>query len=282
MFANTRMYSVSPAAAAAWRHLFTLVIEASGMQVSILEYPAPAPLEELWRRPDQAAVFMCGLPFSRTQPPPVLLAAPVPAATEFAGRPEYFSEFVVRRDDPAQSLADTYGRRLALTVPESQSGCAAALSHCMTQHSVEPRSAPLFAEIVAPTITPLGALSAVVEGDADVAPIDAYAMRLLAHFRPEVAARVRVVARTAATPIPPLVASSSALEPLAHAFARVHDLPAAHGALQELQLRRFARPDPGAYTALRDAYRAATAYWRTHRLAARTHPAFDPLTFVVR
>jgi len=34
---------------------------------------------------------------------------------------------------------------------------------------------PLYGEVITPKITPLGAMSAVIEGAADVAPIDSYA-----------------------------------------------------------------------------------------------------------
>ena len=64
----------------------------------MVDYPAPAPLEDLWLRTDQAAVFMCGLPYSLAEPRPVLIAAPVPSPAEFLGAPQYWSDFVVRKD----------------------------------------------------------------------------------------------------------------------------------------------------------------------------------------
>jgi len=158
MIANARMYAVSPEAAGRWRALLTAIVAASGISVDVIEHPAPAPLEDLWRRTDQGAVFMCGLPFSRSVPQPVLMAAPVPSPAEYGGEPRYWSELVVRRDSGYRSVSDTFGGRLALTVPGSQSGCVAALSFFMSAE----REPPLFAEVIAPTVTPLGALSAVV------------------------------------------------------------------------------------------------------------------------
>jgi ABC-type phosphate/phosphonate transport system substrate-binding protein len=91
---------------------------------------------------------MCGLPFSRAEPQPVLMAAPVPSPPEFENLPQYWSDFVVREDSAFRTLDDTYGGRIAFTVPDSQSGCLAALSHFM---SVAQRDMPLFREVIAPT-----------------------------------------------------------------------------------------------------------------------------------
>jgi ABC-type phosphate/phosphonate transport system substrate-binding protein len=268
--ANARMYSVSPEVAALWRGLLSAIIEQSGVPAAVIDYPAPAPLAELWKRADKAAVFMCGLPFSRANPQPLLVAAPVPSAPEFHGLPQYWSDLVVRDDSAFRTLEDTYGGRLALTVPDSQSGCLAALYHFM---SVTQREMPLFREVIAPTITPLGNLTAVLEGAADVAPIDAYALRLLRAYRPELTARIRIVATTAPTPIPPLVASH-AIPALQAAFLEAHQIDSIKPLMEKLLLQRFARPDVGAYDVLRQRFEATMNYWRQHPIAASVHPAF--------
>lgn len=213
---------------------------------------------------------MCGLPFSRAEPQPVLVAAPVPSSREFQGQPQYWSDFVVRADSAYRTLEDTFGARIAFTVPDSQSGCLAALSHFM---SLAPRATPLYREVIAPTITPQGNVTAVVEDRADVAPIDAYALRLLRAYRPDLTARIRVVAKTASTPIPPLIASQ-ALPALQAAFLEAHQIDSIKPLMGKLLLQGFARPDPGAYGVLKKRCVAAMEYWRAHPIAASVHPAF--------
>lgn len=283
MIANARMYSVSPAVGRLWHGLLSAVIATAGLPIEWLEHPAPAPLADLWRRADLAAVFMCGLPFSRTRPQPVLIAAPVPSPPAFGGEACYWSEFVVRSDSGFGAVADTFGSRLALTVPDSQSGCSAALSYFSSPEflSLDRRGGglPPFAEIVAPTITPLGAVDAVIRGAADMAPIDAYALSLLRAHRPDLAAQLRVVGRTVPTPLPPLVASPAMaaggrLEALAAALLAAHTDAALAPLMEGLLLRRFARPDPAAYDDLRRRFAAASQFWRLHPLAAVIHPAF--------
>ena len=291
MIANARMYSVSTEAGAAWRALLSEMVAQAGVPATVIDYPPPAPLEDLWLRTDQAAVFMCGLPYSRAEPPPVLIAAPVPSPAEFRGAPQYWSDFVVREDSAFRMVQDTFGRRIAFTVPGSQSGCAAALTYLMAAHR-EPAAdaaaltplreslpAPLFSEIIAPTITPLGALAAVVNGAADIAPIDSYALRLLRKYRPELASAVRVVGQTMPTPIPPLVASATPASEkeraaLRTAFLEAHQSASLKSLMDELLLLGFVRPHASAYAVLRERFDTATAYWRSHRLAAHTHPAF--------
>jgi ABC-type phosphate/phosphonate transport system substrate-binding protein len=279
--ANARMYSVSAEAGAVWRNLLSAIIAQAGVPTTVIDHPAPAPLEELWLRNDQAAVFMCGLPYSRTEPQPVLIAAPIPSPAEFHGTPHYWSDFVVRKGSAFREVRDTFGNRIAFTVPGSQSGCVAALTYLMSVHreAPAPLQTPLFSEIIAPTITPMGALTAVVDGTADTAPIDSYALRLLGKYRPDLASEVRVVGRTVPTPIPPLVASAAAaseeeLAALRSAFLEAHQSATLKPLMNELLLQRFAHPHPGSYDMLRDNFDTAAAYWRSHRLAAHSHPAF--------
>jgi hypothetical protein len=270
MIANARMYSVSPEAAVLWRGLLAAVIEHAGLDVTLLEHTEPAPIDELWQRPDKAAVFMCGLPFSRSDPRPELIAAPVPSPSDFRGLAQYWSEFVVRKDSAFQTIEDTFGGRIALTVPDSQSGCLAALHYLMTAAD----RFPPYSEVITPKVTPLGAMSAVIEGAADVAPIDSYAFCLLQKYRWDLASQLRTIGRTARTPVPPLVASRAGLEPLKSAFLEAHRIAAIVPLMAGLLLERFVRPEPGSYDALRSNFETVTRYWRDRPLAATVHPAF--------
>jgi ABC-type phosphate/phosphonate transport system substrate-binding protein len=273
VIANARMYGVTAAAAQAWHDLLSQLARRARLPLEIIEHAAPAPISELWARRDMGAVFMCGLPFSRMQPRPYLLAAPVPSPVEFRAAPIYWSEFVVRSDSPYRAVSDTCGGRIAFTSPESQSGFAAPLQYLRQLGGKR----PLYAEIIAPQITPQGALAAVIEHRADVAAIDAYSLCLQRRFSPELSAGIRVLARTEPRPIAPLVASTP-LESLAQAFEQAHQDAALQPLLQNLCLQRFVRPDPERYQALRQEFEATLAYWRAQPLAGSAHPEFAELT----
>jgi ABC-type phosphate/phosphonate transport system substrate-binding protein len=276
MIANARMYSVSAAAAESWRQLFLSVALRAGVALEVVEHMPPAPIAQLWERPDKAAVFMCGLPYSRSAPRPQLLAAPVPSAAVFGGLPEYWSEFVVRADSPLQTLDDSFGGRIAFTTAESQSGFAAPLHYLAGLEPARGSRQPLFDEVIAPQLTPLGALQAVADGLADIAPIDSYALSLMHHFQPTLVARVRSVARSAPRPIPPLVASVGAPAVLGDAFLSAHENPQLQGRLAQLLLQRFVRPEADAYDGLRAEFESALQYWRERPLARSVHAGFAP------
>jgi ABC-type phosphate/phosphonate transport system substrate-binding protein len=271
MIANARMYAVSPHAAELWRALLDALIEQAQLPIDLIEHPPPLPIADLWARDDKAAVFMCGLPFSRAEPQPVPIAAPVPSPIEFADEPRYWSDLVVRTDSAFRELRDTFGHRIAFTSPDSQSGYGAALSYLT---GVGDRY-PLFSEIIAPQITPLGALTAVLNGAVEVAPIDSYALRLLQRFRPELTSQVRIVASTAPRPIPVLVASHRGLERLQSAFLEAHLNASTKALMEPLLLRRFEVPIASAYDVLRKELGAAARFWSAHPLAAVIHPAFS-------
>jgi ABC-type phosphate/phosphonate transport system substrate-binding protein len=270
VIANARMYSVSARAALKWGVLLSAVSKAAGLNIDVIEHSAPNPIDELWRRTDMAAVFMCGLPFSRSQPRPFLVAAPIPSPAEFEGRPEYWSEWVVHRDSAFDSIEGTFGGRLALTAPNSQSGYAAALQYLMPYGS----DLPLYREVIAPTMNPLGAVNVVVSRAADIAPIDAFAFALLREYRNDLTSQLRSIARTASTPIPALVASFSGLSALTDAFLIAHQDPALRMIMNDLLLDRFVQPDAGQYDALRINFETAASFWKVHRLAEIVNPVF--------
>jgi ABC-type phosphate/phosphonate transport system substrate-binding protein len=280
MIANARMYSVTPAVAELWRQLLGAIAAQAKVDLVFIEHPEPRPITELWRRRDLGAVFMCGLPFARSEPRPEVISAPVPAPAAYGGQPRYWSEFVVREDSGLHALEQTLGCRIAFTTPDSQSGCVAALCYFMDSASLSKTvgQKALYREVIAPQVTPLRALKAVIDGLADVAPIDSFAFHLMRRYRPELTRRVRVIAQTAPTAIPPIVASSPGLLSLETAFVEAHNDPSMRPLLQSLELERFVRPDSASYDLLRQRFKAATAYWATRPFAAAAHPAFAALS----
>ena len=270
MIANARMYAVTPPVALLWRRLLEGLAARAGEAIDVVDHAPPAPIAALWSRRDLAAVLMCGLPYSRAMPPPALVAAPVPALPEYGGKPHYWSAFVARAESGYRRLEESFGGRIAFTTPDSQSGFAAALHHLMAAGG----STPLYREIIAPAVTPLGALAAVREGRAEVAPIDGFVLDLLRRHAPELTAGLSVLAHTEPTAIPPFIASAPPTPALRRAFLDAHDDPALRLLLEALLLQRFAPARPEDYAPLQQRFATALAFWRRHKLAAITHPSF--------
>lgn len=261
MFANARMYALNPALAGAWRTLLEWVIARAGVEATVIDYPAPQPLAELWARADMACAFMCGYPFAQAQPQPQLLAAPLPSPERYGGRPMYCTDLVARADSGITTLADAWGQRLAFTTPESMSGYQAPRRFFAAAAAA--RGGKLFASVVGPLLTPRGVVDAVISGKADLGPLDSYAHDLLRRNEPQLAARLRVIASTPFTPIPALVGAAGmdrdVVERLRAALLEVEYAPALAEARACLLLRGFAQIAPSRYHAGIDAAAQADA-----------------------
>lgn len=229
LIANARMYSVAPKASASWRALLRWVIARASVDVKVIEHSYPIPISDLWARPDLGCVFMCGWPFAERAPRLRILAAPVPSPARYGGKPVYFSDLVVRAESPYQSIEDTFGARVAYTVEDSHSGYNALRHHLLAYRT--PARPTLYAERIGPLVTPKRVLEAIREGDADIGPVDSYAHDLLRAHDPEAASGVRVIATTAATPIPLLVASPDVSDEI---VARLRDALLAVGGAPDL------------------------------------------------
>lgn len=220
--ANARMYAVAPEAEAAWQALIAQVAAEAEVPLDYESYPAPQPLEVLWRRPDLGAVQMCGYPIAlgiaRVEP----IAAPIPALAWARGRAAYRSDLIVRADSPFRRLEDSFGHRVGWTVAHSHSGFN-ALRHHLLPHWRARGERPLFAESVGNLVTARAVLDAVLAGRIDIGPLDAYWHALIARHRPEIAAGIRVLESTELAPMPAFIAApglpGSAVARLRAAFA---------------------------------------------------------------
>lgn len=205
--ANARMYAVAPAAEEAWRLLIAQVAEEADVALDYVPHPAPQPLEHLWSRPDLGAVQMCGYPIAMQLAKVVALAAPIPAAPWAGGRAVYRSDLIVRADSPYKSLEDTFGGRVGWTVAHSHSGFN-ALRHHLLRHRGADRPM-LYRESVGNLITARRILDSVLDGTIDVGPLDAYWHMLIAKYRPELTAGLRVLQSTDLAPMPAFVAATA-------------------------------------------------------------------------
>ncbi|WP_420992228.1 phosphate/phosphite/phosphonate ABC transporter substrate-binding protein [Cupriavidus sp. 30B13] len=266
MIANARMYSVAAPVAQAWRELFARVARRAGVDLPYLEHAAPAPISALWARPDCGCVFMCGFPYVNAAVRPRLLAAPVPSPERYGQRPVYFTEFIVRADARAASLAETFGGRLAHMLPESNSGYNAP-RHFLLRHFLPRQPAPdagaLYHPAGTPTPTPNQVIDAVIAGHADVGVVDSYVLDLLRLHAPARMAQLRTLAVTPASPAPALVASPAASDSAAArirmALLDLHRDAGNAELLATLRLARFALVEDADYDVLAGYARAADA-----------------------
>ena len=249
MLVNARMYAVTRECKAAWRSVLDWVLG----QADYVDHDPPKLLSDLWARDDLACVMMCGLPFSRRDPQPAILAAPVPSVPHYGGKAVYWSDIAVRADSPMQTFEDTRGKRAGYTLKDSQSGYFAFRYHALRKF---PEEAYPYSRITGNLVNPRGVIQALLEGRIDVGPLDSYVHDLLRANDPAFAGQVRVIDTTEPTPMPPLVATatldSSTVMRLRQAFLAVRDEPSLAEARKTLLLDRFIVPDPMVYRVQRN------------------------------
>jgi ABC-type phosphate/phosphonate transport system substrate-binding protein len=255
------MYAVTAPVEGAWRELLAQVAREAAVPLSYLPYPAPQPLEELWSRGDLGAVFMCGYPIALGLAPVVPLAAPIPQAPWAQGKAVYRTDLIVRAEAPYRTIEDTFGGRAGWTVAHSQSGFNAFRHHLLGYRKAG--GPALYREMHGNLVTARNVLDAVREGRIDIGPLDAYWHLLIARHAPELTAGVRVLASTALTALPALVASagasSDAVTRLRAALTGAASRPWFAPLAQVLMIEGFVVLPPDAYRMLLDWDREARA-----------------------
>lgn len=212
------MYAVSEPAARAWYAILRRVSELTEVPLKIIDFPPPLPLEDLWSRSDLGAVFMCGYPFILAGQRHQLIAAPVPAPRRYGGRAVYYTDFIVHRDSPFTTLEQTFGKTIAWTVAHSHSGFNAVRFHLLNY--LKPGRNSLFSHSLGPVFTPHGAVQSILEGKADVAPLDSWVHDIWKSQGDSRISKIRVVESSVASPIPPLVASPHVSRNICDKFRR--------------------------------------------------------------
>lgn len=244
MLANARMYSVTPAAAEAWRAVIGWAAREAGVPVEFVEHSPPKLLSDLWARNDLGIVQMCGLPASLRKPAPTILAAPQPSLPRYGGKAVYMSDIAVKAASPFRSLEDSFGGVAGYTLKDSQSGYFAFRTLLLTKYP-----GAKYRKIVGGLLNPRGIIQALVKGEIDVGPLDGYVFDLIRAGDPQFASQVRIVASTDPTPMPPLIATAPLeeiqVDKLRAAFLRAHEEPALP--LKAILVERFVVPDLSVY-----------------------------------
>ena len=237
LVANARMYAIDERVAALWSRLFAWIAIEARIPLDVIAHAPPRPLAALWRRADLGCAFICGYPWTTWDDPaiaqPRLLAAPIPSGARYAGRAVYCTDIVVRADSRHADVDALRGSRFAYTVEHSQSGYQAPRAY--VAHRAMRDGGRFFADVVGPLHTPRAVAAAVLAGRADAGPLDSWWHDLLERHEPATAARLRTIASTPMTPIPPLVAAAEVSEAIRGRLTAALERVGTHDALRALR-----------------------------------------------
>lgn len=198
----------------------------------------PARLTAFWRQPNLLLGQTCGYPLVTALRDTVqLVATPVYKAPGCEG-PNYRSVIVVRASAAFRNLAELRGGICAINTTDSHSG----MNILRAELAPFAPPAPFFAEIQV-TGGHVASLAAIQKGEADIAAIDCVTFALLARWRPEAVAGLRILKRTQAAPALPLITSRHTPARVVHELRRALDAVMADPVLQTIRqtllLERF-------------------------------------------
>ncbi len=197
MIASLPMYDwqeLAPAHDALWVQIHQALTSAG--------LPAPDRLDreiglwEAWENPELLLGQTCGMPYRTRLHDHVRLVGTLDYGLPDSPAGFYYSELVVRADEPAP-LSDITQLRLAYNSHDSQSGWAAPQNFAAQRGERFTRTLPTGAH--------RESALAVAEGRADIAALDAVTWRLIRRYMPDLASALRVMARTDTTPGLPLI-----------------------------------------------------------------------------
>jgi len=160
-------------------------------------------IEAQWRNPDLLFGQTCGYPYVKGLRDDVVLIATPEYACPGCEGPDHRSFIVSRSRDLRRDLAAFRGAVAAINSPLSNTGMN------LFRAAIAPVAgdAAFFASVIV-TGSHHASLEAIAAGKADLAAIDCVSFELIARAKPDLAARVAIVAKSQLSPGLPFIASA--------------------------------------------------------------------------
>ncbi len=155
----------------------------------------------VWNNPNLVLSQTCGMPYRKWLHPNVTLVGTPDFGVTQCPKGYYRSAFIVRKDDPRNTLADYKDAHFTYNQEFSQSGYAAAFTHL--------KSLGFWFKNRTQSHQHLASARAVAENRADIAALDAVTWRLITKYE-SFALSLRVLIWTKPTPGLPYIAGPNA------------------------------------------------------------------------
>jgi len=150
--------------------------------------------------------FVCSLPYVTFEregiSPAEPVAAPVLAGDRYGGRPVYFSDVIVHKDNPARSFLDLRGQSWSFNEPLSQSGYGITRYHLVSIGE----TAGFFSEVIKAGFHE-ESIRMVADGRVDASAIDSQVLAIEMRDHPEVTENLKVIEALGPSTIQPMAVS---------------------------------------------------------------------------
>ena len=204
--------------------------------------------------------FVCSLPyvvFERLEGgvPATPIAAPVLVGDRYGGRPIYFSDVIVRRDDPAETFLDLRGRSWAYNEPLSQSGYGITRYHLVSIGETD----GFFGEVIEAGFHET-AITMVRDGSVDASAIDSQVLSVAMRVDPGLVDAIRVIDSLGPSTIQPVAVSKrhpiDFRNEIRSVLIEMHELADSAAVLATGMTERFVEVDDSSYDDIRHMYQA--------------------------
>ncbi|MBI9019723.1 MAG: phosphate/phosphite/phosphonate ABC transporter substrate-binding protein [Verrucomicrobia bacterium] len=234
-----------------YQELMELVAKRVGRRVVFSQRRTYAEINELVRTHEVDLAFVCAGPYTQGHEAFGMELLVVPVVN---GQKIYYSYILAHRDSTIQSFADLRGKRFAFTDPDSNSGCLVPTCR-LALLGETPES--YFAETFF-TGSHDSSIKAVADGLVDAAAVHSLIWEFVNTVEPSDTARTRIVGKSSAFGIPPVVVHPDLDGDLKHRLKilllSLHKDPQAIPLLQSLQIDRFEEGEDSMYDSVREMY----------------------------
>ena len=176
---------------------------------------------------------------------------PLLVAPQVNGGTVYYSYIIVPKDSRAATLADLKGKRFAFTDPMSNTGKAAP-TRMLAKLGAKPET---FFSTITFTYSHDNSITAVAKGLVDGASVDSLVWEYLNRKNPSLTALTKVVERSEAYGIPPIVIAAATptelREKLKQILLHMHENQAGRAILAKILIERFVEVDDHIYDSAR-------------------------------
>lgn len=252
------------------RQFVAYVGDKLGTTATVVQRRSYEQVSVLLERAEVDVAFTCGLPYvlGHERFGLELLAAP-----EVYDGPVYYSYVIVPADSRARSFEELRGARYAFSDPLSNSGWLVP-AHALALKGTTPEA---FFKRVIFTYSHAASIEAVAERFVEGASVDSYVYDTLASTQPALTGRTRVIARSPAHPIPPVVVRAglpAAVKSRLRAELLAMDQdPRGRDILAGFGFKRFVPADDAAFDGIREMLRTLSgASAAADRVAGEARP----------
>lgn len=219
-----------------------------GMDIDFVQRKTHAEVRDLLQSGNIDMAFICSGPYALADADAGqdLLAMPV-----VHGATTYQSYIIVNAASPAHSLADLRGGTFAFTDPDSNTGYLNAL-YLLHQAGAKPET---FFRSTMFTHSHDNSILAVTRGLVDAAAVNSMVWDYYAEKRPAVTAKTRILVKSGAFAMPPVVTSAKVpaekREAIRNVLLHLHESAQGRAMLQALRIDRFIVPEDAWYASIR-------------------------------